>query len=147
MILLRPFTVNDRAVIREKMMPGASDGDVDSVIAEWQTKTFNGSFFEMLALTADDTVIGCVSLYERSKNLASVGIEVFPEYRGNGYAYAGMRLMLDKAKAYGYRAILDQVRLDNLASIALHKKLGFETDGYTYKNAKDNEVFIWFLCF
>ncbi|MBR4435102.1 MAG: GNAT family N-acetyltransferase [Clostridia bacterium] len=121
MILLRPFTVNDRAVIREKMMPGASDGDVDSVIAEWQTKTFNGSFFEMLALTANGTVVGSVSLYERSKTLASVGIEVFPEYRGEGYAYAGMLLMLESAAARGYRAIMDRCALTT-AQASLYTK-------------------------
>ena len=42
--------------------------------------------------------------------------------------------MLEYAAKKGYKIILDQVRKDNLASIRLHKKLGFESDGYVYLN-------------
>ena len=37
----------------------------------------------------------------------------------------------------GYRIILDQVRKDNPASIRVHEKLGFESDGYIYQNQKN----------
>ena len=35
---------------------------------------------------------------------------------------------------------------DNVVSIALHEKLGFETDGYVYKNAKGRDVLIYSKC-
>lgn len=146
MIGLRPFTDGDAAVIREKQMPSASMDEVRGMIEAWKSKTFRGKYFEMLALTADRAVVGSVSLYGHTEKIASVGMEVFPDERGKGYAAEGMRLILEKARERGYRVILDQVRSDNAASIALHEKLGFETDGYRYKNAKDREVLIYLLC-
>lgn len=38
---------------------------------------------------------------------------------------------------------MQQIRADNVASIALHNSLGFETDGYVYTNKKGNEVLIY----
>ena len=146
MVGLRSFTEHDAAVIREKQMPDASLDEVLALIKEWESKTFQGRYFEMLALTADHTVVGSVSLYGLTDKIASVGMEVFPDERGRGYAAEGMRLIIEKARTRGYRVIRDQVRADNKASIALHEKLGFETDGYLYKNAKGREVLIYLLC-
>ena len=51
--------------------------------------------------------------------------------------------LISLAKEKGYRIVLDQVRRDNRASIRLHEKLGFETDGYIYRNRKNNEVVLY----
>ena len=146
MVSLRPFTDRDATIIREKQMPSASLDEVLEMIKAWESKTFRGRHFEMLALTADHTVVGSVSLYGHTDQIASVGIEVFPDERGKGYAAEGMRAILKIAAMHGYRIISDQVRADNAASIALHEKLGFETDGYLYQNAKGREVLIYLLC-
>ena len=145
MIELRPFSQNDAALVRENMMPDASFEEAAALIEDWGTNRFAGKFFEMLALTVDGTVVGSVSLYEHTEKIASVGIEIFPGERGRGYASEGLRLMIEKAKGYGYRLLMDQVRADNLASISLHEKLGFETDAYVYKNARDRSVLLYML--
>ena len=142
---LRPFSHDDAAVVRENMMPDASFEEVSALIEDWGTKRFAGKFFEMLALTVDGTVVGSVSLYEHTEKVASFGAEIFPGERGRGYAPEGLRLLMKKAKAYGYRLLMDQVRADNRASIALHEKLGFETDAYVYKNARDHSVLLYLL--
>lgn len=54
-----------------------------------------------------------------------------------------MILAMEVAKNKGYKLVSQQIRVNNTASIALHNKLGFETDGYTYKNKKDNDVHIF----
>ena len=146
MVSLRPFTDDDAAVIREKWMPSASMEEISEMIRTWESKSFQGRYFEMLALTANDTAVGAVSLYGHTSTIASVGVEVFPDERSKGYASEGMRIMLEKAGRYGYRIIQDQVRADNAASIALHEKNGFETDGYLYQNAKGRKVLIYLLC-
>jgi hypothetical protein len=38
---------------------------------------------------------------------------------------------------------MQQIRADNVVSSALHNSLGFETDGYVYRNKKGNEVLIY----
>ncbi len=60
-----------------------------------------------------------------------------------GFAFDAMVQMLEYAAKKGYKIILDQVRKDNLASIRLHKKLGFESDGYVYLNEKNIDVLLY----
>ena len=146
MIGLRQFTMRDAEVLRDNGMPDASIEEVEGMISAWASGSFRGRYFEMFALTAEGAVVGSVSLYEHTKSVASIGAEVFAGERGRGYASEGMRLVIEKAASLGYRVIMDQVRADNAASIALHEKLGFETDGYRYKNAGGAEVLIYILC-
>ena len=54
-----------------------------------------------------------------------------------------MQILLKEAAEKGYRIIQQQVRTTNTASIRLHEKLGFETDGYIYKNKHDHDVLIY----
>ena len=46
----------------------------------------------------------------------------------------------DIAKEKGYKIVSQQIRINNMASIALHSSLGFETNGLIYTNAKGNQV-------
>ena len=73
----------------------------------------------------------------------SLGIEIFSEERGKGIASNAMPLPLERARETGYRAVLDQVRTDNTASLRLHEAFGFETDGYVYRNKRDWEVVLY----
>ncbi len=54
-----------------------------------------------------------------------------------------MKLAMKIAKNKGYKLVSQQIRVNNTASIALHKKLGFETDEYIYKNRHNNDVQIF----
>lgn len=146
MISLRPFTTHDSAGIRQNQYPGIPISDIQRMVAKWETRSYQGKRFEMYAITADDIVVGSVSLYERTKSIASIGVEVYPSERRNGYASEGMRLIMNRAKTLCYRVILNQVRTDNEPSIILHKRLGFETDGTVYRNAKENDVFLYLFC-
>ena len=143
MIGLRPFTAHDAENIQQNQYPDVPISDIREMIAEWETHIYQGKHFEMYAITADDVVVGSVSLYENTKSIVSVGVEVYPCERRKGYASEAMKLTMNRAKALGYRVILNQVRTDNEPSIALHKRLGFETDGTIYRNAKGNDVFLY----
>ena len=146
MISIRPFTEQDAPVIRQNQYPETGLAEIREMIAEWGTNTCRGRHFEMYAVTADGAVVGSVSLYGHTESIASVGIEVYPDERGKGYASEGMRQIIRRAEALGYRIIQDQVRTDNRASIAMHRRLGFETDGYVYRNAKGRDVLVYLLC-
>ena len=145
-VRLRRFTEADAPLLRQKLYPDAGLEALEEMIRVWNAGTFRGRRFEAYAITANDAVVGSVSLYEHSKSVASVGIEVFADERRKGYGAEGMRRMLALAKERGWRILSDQVRTDNTASIALHEALGFETDGTVYRNAKDRPVLLYLLC-
>ncbi len=146
MISMRHFTEHDAIILQQKQYTENSITDICEMITEWESNTYQGKYFEMFAITANDTIVGSASLYEHSKSVVSIGVEIYPDQRRNGYAAEGMRLIMNHAKDLGYRIIQDQVRTDNQASIALHNSLEFETDGYAFKNAKDKDVLLYVFC-
>ena len=146
MIIIRHFTERDAIIIQHKQYPEVPITDLREMISEWNTCSYDGKYFEMFAITSEDEIVGNVSLYQHTKSIVSIGVEVFPEERKRGYGFEGMRLVIDYARVLGYRVIQDQVRTDNRASIALHNKLEFETDGYVFKNAKGKDVLLYVHC-
>lgn len=146
MISIRRFEYGDAPVLRQKQSPNLSEEDIRELIGAWNTGHYEGKRFWMFALIRGGSIVGSVSLYERSKSVVSAGVEVFEGERGRGYGTDGLRLMIEKARELGFRAMLDQVSADNGPSKIMHEKLGFETDGYIYKNAKHRDVLIYLLC-
>ena len=143
MITLRHFTENDAELLQAHQLYGKSKEDILSLINEWKSKSYNGKYFEMLAVVNDGTVVGSISLYEHSRGVASIGVEIFADQRRHGYATDAMRLLLTHARERGYRIIQQQVRIGNLPSIRLHENLGFETDGYVYVNRKGHDIILY----
>ena len=143
MITLRHFTKNDAELLQAHQLYGKCKEDILSLINEWKSNSYNGKYFEMFAVVKDAMVVGSISLYEHSPNVASIGVEIFTDQRCHGYATDAMQLLLTYAKEKGYRIIQQQVRTDNLPSIQLHGKLGFETDGYVYVNRKGHDIILY----
>ena len=145
MISLRHFEESDAEILQTYNLSGKSKDDIISMIHDWNTLSYHGHYFEMFAIQNDATVVGSISIYERSKRIASFGIEIFAPYRRMGHAYEAIRLLTEFATKKGFKIIQQQIRTDNLASICLHKKLGFETDGYVYENQKRHKVLIYLM--
>ena len=117
-----------------------SKTDIDQMIKSSDAKIFNGRFFEMYVIMSEEKIVGLISLFEYSPSVVSIGPEIFAGYRKLGYATKAMQTAMDIAKSIGYKIVLQQVRVDNVASIKLHTKLGFETDNMVFKNKKNNDV-------
>ncbi|MBR3239815.1 MAG: GNAT family N-acetyltransferase [Oscillospiraceae bacterium] len=143
MVTIRSFTQGDAASLQQGLYPDLTLSDVSKLIDEWNTCAYRGRFFEMFAVLFDERIVGCVSLYERSEFIASAGVEVMKEERGKGAAAEALSWLTRYAAEKGYRILLDQVRKDNLASIRLHEKLGFQSDGTVYRNQRDHEVLLY----
>ncbi len=143
MVSIRRFSESDLDAIRANLYPDMGDHDFRSMVQAWDSGSWQGKFFEMLGIFHDREIVGTISLYEHSKSVASIGIEVFESQRRKGYAYEANLLLLAHAKQLGYRVIVNQVRAENAASIRLNEKLGFESDFYIYKNKKDRPVFLF----
>lgn len=142
-ILMRHFEHKDIKIIQDKLYPDHSEIAIGDLITEWNSGACQGRFFEMFAIESDNKIVGYVSIYGKSRSIASAGIEIFAEERKKGFAYYAMAELLKYASEKGYHIMLNQVRKDNLPSMRLHEKLGFESDGYTYRNQKNKEVFLY----
>lgn len=143
MIVLRSFSDADALALQRLAYPDLPIEKIKSMISEWNQKSYDGSYFEMFAIVKGEIVVGMISLYGQSAHLLGIGPEVFEAYRKQGIATEAMRLALEIAKEKGYRVVSQQIRTNNLASLALHESLGFETNGKSYINQKGNEVVIY----
>lgn len=139
MVFLRNFSFSDAEKL-QCCYPGEPVMSIKKLICEWNTKIHDGRYFEMFAVIREDTIVGSMSLYQHTSEVISVGPEIFPPFRRQGLAYEGMMLALQHAAEKGYRIAVAQVRRDNTASMALHRKAGFEID-HDFVNRKGNECF------
>ncbi len=143
MMTLRNFTESDALVLQRAIHPDMPTEQIKELIAAWNRKEVNNRYFEMFAVLKEETVVGTVSLYQHSKEVLSIGPEIFPAFRRKGYAKEAMSLVCSIAREKGYKIVSQQIRCDNEASIALHNSLGFETNGQVYTNAKGSQVAIY----
>lgn len=138
MITLRNFTRLDIPVLQSNGYNKYSYNELCNLIDRWQNdKSYNDFYFEMFAIVNDNEVVGSASLYQRSQSIISCG----PNYQRKGYATTAYGQMLTIAKNKGYKIAVAQIRVDNIASIGLNKKLGFEAENHEYVNQKGNKVY------
>ena len=141
MITLRNFLESDIPALQTcPAYSGLTREELRALLADWNTRQYDGQYFEMFAVVDGEQVVGSVSLYQRAAHLISCGPEIFPPHRRKGYGYAAMGLAFTAAKAKGYTVAVQQVRTDNAASVALHEKLGCERPKDVFQNAKGHAV-------
>ena len=143
MISLRHFCPRDAEAVRGALYPDRTADEAAAMIAAWNTCVYQGRYFETFAVLRDDAIVGQVSLSELSRSVVSAGVEITGAQRGKGFASEALSRLLKYASDRKYRLVLDQVRTDNPASIKLHEKLGFESDGYVYRNRRDHAIFLY----
>lgn len=142
MITLRPITYEDRQLFKASSYEALEEASLDRMISQSVAKEHNGQYFEVLAVLDSGICVGFLNLYSHSKSEVSCGPEIKPQYRRRGFAYAAQLQALDYAKRLGFKKAVAQVRKDNAASIALHRKLGFSLCN-AFINQKGQPVY-WF---
>lgn len=141
MIILRNFVKSDIQQLQKSEYRDMSQEDLQALIDTWNKKQYEENYFEMYAIEEYGIIVGQASLCGRSKHIVSCGLELYSAYRGKGYGTCAYRELLSLAKIKGFTIAVAQVRTDNAASIALHKKMGFEAEDYTYINKKGNPIY------
>ena len=122
MLLLRPFTQDDWPILKQHQYPGMSEEEIKQLIADFNNGVYSGHRIQILAVEADGTLVGYVSLLDQGDNTASEGVEIFPTYHRQGFAFAALQQLFAQTT---YHTITAQIQKDNDASLALHRKLGF----------------------
>jgi RimJ/RimL family protein N-acetyltransferase len=142
MISIRHFSTDDANILQTNQYKNMAQSKLLNMINDWNTMKYNDRYFEMFAIEQTGEIVGSVSLYQHCSSVISAGPEIFSLYRRCGYAFQGVSLALAHAKDNGYSIAVAQVRKNNEASIALHKKLGFDLD-HEYVNKHGNEVYFF----
>ena len=143
MVSLRQFTCADIPILQEHGYGQYSREELKALLDTWNSKVYNNSYFEMFAIENETEIVGYASLYQRSNSIISCGLEIYPNYQRMGYATSAYARLLEIAKERGYKIAVAQVLTDNVASIALNQKLGFEAEDYEYVNQKGDKVFLF----
>lgn len=143
MISLRNFVLEDAELLQHSKYNQMSLEDIEGMINRWNTGNFHGHYFVMLAILSENQMVGMVSLYHFTEHIVSIRPEIFAEHRRRGYATQAMQHLMEMASELGYEIVSQQIRVDNQDAILLHKKLGFETDGYLYTDRNGGKVMIY----
>lgn len=140
MITLRNFTEADALELQRNKYRHKTISEVQDMIREMNRKCYNDKYFEIFAVVHQGNIVGMISLYEHSKWVVSCGPEIFENECRKGYGYEALLRVMLVAREKGYKIAVAQIRTDNVASIALHKKARFEME-HEYVNSKGNAVY------
>lgn len=86
----------------------------------------------LMICSHDGVRLGALDFTEYDGRKAFVSILIFDlSNRRKGFAESALRLAADYAKSLGLRSLYASILPQNLPSISLFKKVGFESDGLT----------------
>jgi L-amino acid N-acyltransferase YncA len=98
-----------------------------------------------LVAKVEDKIVGwaglsAVSKRQAYKGVAEVSIYIGKDFRGKGVGKALFRALIDQAQVTGFWTLQSSVFRENVATIVLHKSMGFREIGYREKIAQLNGV-------
>lgn len=138
MITLRSMTSADADLLQDLPYAAMPPEAMRQMFLESAAKTHDGKYFELLAVMDGNVCVGVIN-FCGSGQTASCAPDIKPQFRRQGFGEAAMLQALEYAKTLDYEKAVAQVRQDNAASIALHRKLGFSQCA-AYINGKGNPV-------
>ncbi len=69
-------------------------------------------------------------------DVPTLGMVIWPAYRGNGYGFALAALLLSKARRLGYRSVKLTVHPHNSVALSIYRALGFRETGKTVEDGR-----------
>lgn len=149
-VILEPLRNTDAEWISTRWIEGGLPGyrfprsreAIAALIDEWNTRLFDGKYFEMFLIRADGLCAGLLSLAERSPDSVSVGVSLESGAQGLGIGTRSVNLAKTVAEERGYRFLTARNRADNAASVAVCRKCGFELTGSEFKR-DGREIRLW----
>lgn len=143
-VSLRHFGRDDCVFLSRTFYPNAAGDTILAMIEEWNSLTYDGSYFEMFAVQTASGLAGRVSLHGNEENGVSLGVDILPEFRRQGIAFSAVTEALRRVKASDYTRATAMVRKDNAPSRNLFEKLTFRLVGEDI-SSKGREVCLYSL--
>lgn len=113
--------------------------DVEDYFNRIMSYQMKSSLTWMICDRNDDLPMGTISAWnmDYEKNSIEFGYSLYPQHRGHGYMQEALQCVIDFCVDELHFTVLDiWTHKDNLASIALAKRLGFQFKGYIDEEAK-----------
>ena len=124
------------------MPHNTDDEDVRARISRW-AKANSGIEHMFFAVCLNEAVIGYIAFNIR-ENGYEIGYCFHSDFHGKGYAEESHRALFDYLKGLGITRFTAGTAINNIPSVALLKKLGFEQVGSEkvsfYKDAEGNDI-------
>lgn len=148
-VIIRAMKENDWEAVA-----GIYQEGMDTMLATFQSEVpayeaWDKSHLQNCRIVAEENneVIGWIALSPISSRcvysgVAEVSIYIKASHRGKQVGEKLMKALIIEAEKEGYWTLQSGILEINLASIALHKKVGFRLVGYREKIAKDSNG-IW----
>ncbi len=143
-ISLRSFSKNDLPVLKRYLYSNRSNQSISAIIDQWNTKVFEGRYFESFAVTVDEQAVGYLQLTEDADGNVDLEVHIFSDYRGKTYGTQALCKALDLAKEKGYSTATATIRKNSIPSRRLCESVGFVHTGEGV-TAKGQEV--WYLIY
>ncbi len=145
MVNVREFYKADYPAVQAIYQQGIDTGDAtfETRIKNWDEWNAVTARAARLVAVEGEKVIGWASLSDVAsrcvyRGVAETSVYVNPDYQGRGVGRHLLQALIDASEAAGYWTLLARIFPENVASIVLHEKLGFESMGTHIKLGKLN---------
>lgn len=102
----------------------------------------DGKYFEMFLVFQGNKCIGVMNVCSHTDCIVSIGPEILESERHKGYGFEAMIAVCSLMCEKDYTIAVADVVSDNIASIKLHEKLGYEKER-TYKKEDGKEAHLY----
>jgi len=134
-MILRHFEVKDIKDLQKYRYQDKTDLQILSMINDWRKVDSSGRFLEFMSIVNGGQMVGQIVVKECVDCGIDIGVYVFEPFRRNGFAYFGVKKILELAMEKKYDYAVFVVEKNNVAAYKLINKIGF-TSKSEFINAK-----------
>lgn len=92
---------------------------------KYKNEKSGGRFLFSYCIEVEGRPVGVIQFTEKYSNTPNLNLYIEDVYRNKGIGTKAFKLAKEIIKSKGYNLITSSCRQDNIASVNLHKKLGF----------------------
>ena len=105
-----------------------------------------GKYFKFYLIIYQERIVGFLNVCDLSRSAFSIAPEIKKEFRRKGFCEIALTIAFNIQKLRGKKLAIASIREDNVASIKLHEKLGFElVKDYYSKSGKPMKEYVKFI--
>lgn len=125
-IQLTPITISDVELLDQTEYKNLSLERREELVKDSENRLCRGEFFRFYLIKNHEEFIGVINMCGHGDGVVSIAPEIIERFRNKGYAKESLLKAYSIARKVGFKTVTAGIKPDNIASIKLHEKLGFE---------------------